>query len=74
MTIITLNDWEGIYDDDGKILDQGHGINYDEVLKKLGYEVVSHYIGDDELDSLGNCLPEKLSDILIYIEEKQKRK
>lgn len=71
LTKISLDDWEGIYDESGKLLTQGHSIRYDEVLEILGHTVKSEYIENDDLDEFGNSLPQDLSEIMAYIEKKQ---
>lgn len=70
LTVISLDDWIGIYKE-GKLLLQGHSIDYYELLEKLGYNVDSKYIPNDDLDEFGNQLPEQLSEITEYINSKK---
>jgi len=51
LIIMRGDDWEGVYYN-GKLLYQGHSIRWDEVLKKLGYNITSNYIEDDDWENL----------------------
>lgn len=70
LTIITLDDWAGVYDERGNLMNQGHSIDWREVLLKMDHELDSHYIEGDDLDEFGNTLPNRLKDILDYIAKK----
>lgn len=72
LTTVHLYDWAGIYDENGKLLTQGHSIRYDEVLDRLGYTIESLDVDeDDTLDAFGNQLPESLADLKEYFEKKK---
>jgi hypothetical protein len=71
LTRISLDDWEGIYNEEGVLLDQGHRIQWSRVVEKLGHSVEDHYIENDNLDEFGNHLPDRLSEILGYIKKKK---
>jgi len=70
LTIMRAEDWEGVYYD-GKLLSQGHGVQWNEVLWKLGYTVESNNLTDDHLEVLGWNLPEKLEDVQKVIDSKK---
>jgi hypothetical protein len=64
LTLVTnYDDWEGIYID-GKILDQGHDINWKEVLSNLGFELKIQEADYDWLAEQG-ALPDKLENCKI---------
>jgi hypothetical protein len=70
LTVISLDDWEGVYDEKGNLLDQGHSIRWEEVVEKLGHRVDFKYMEDpNNLQEFGNSLPDKLEDILYYIKK-----
>lgn len=71
LTRISLDDWEGIYSEDGKIICQGHRVDLYEILEQLGHSLKSYYLEGDDLDEFGNHLPDRLEDILEYIKNKK---
>ncbi len=71
LIIIRGDDWEGIYYN-GKLLEQGHSIQFDKVLEKLGYIVKSNYIeNENDWEQLGWALPENIEDVQKVIEIKK---
>jgi len=70
LIIMRGDDWEGVYYN-GKLLYQGHSIRWDEVLKKLGYNITSNYIEDDDWESLDWSLSENIEDVEMIINSKK---
>ena len=61
LTIVTnYDDWEGVYLD-GKIIDQGHSIDWKLVLSELGFTLDEQEADHDWLAYEG-YLPEKIED------------
>ena len=72
-TTVHLYDWAAIYDEQGRLLTQGHSLRWDEILEKLGHSVESLSMDEnDELDEFGNGFPALLEDLTAYIERKKK--
>jgi len=69
LVIISGDDWEGIYID-GKLIDEGHSIDWRFVLKVLGYNISGTYIEDEEFWEIGN-LPDKLEDLEVILNSKK---
>lgn len=68
LTLVTnYDDWEGVYLD-GKIVDQGHRIDWREVLKSLGH-IVKYEEADSAWLSERGCLPKKLEDCKFAVED-----
>lgn len=68
LTLVTNHDdWEGIYLD-GRILDQGHQIDWETVLSSLGFTLETQDADYDWLADEG-CLPEKLEDCKFASED-----
>lgn len=55
------NDWCGVYID-GKLVDQGHEVNWREVLGYLSFKIEDMTADGEWMDSVG-CLPDKLEDV-----------
>jgi len=70
LIIMRGDDWEGVYYN-GKLLYQGHSIRWDEVLKKLGYNITSNYIEDDDWENLNWSLSENIEDVEMIINSKK---
>ena len=65
------DDWEGIYYE-GKLLYQGHSINWYDVLKKLGYATKLKYIeSEEDWKELGWSLPENIEDVQKILDAKK---
>lgn len=61
IVIVSGDDWEGLYID-GKIVDQGHRLRLEEVLRLLGFDVDCKEADNEWLEQYGN-LPDKLKDV-----------
>jgi len=70
ITIISGDDWEGLYYK-GKLVDEGHSLHFENVLKKLGFYVNSEYLEEEDWETLDNHCPEKLEDINILLNTKK---
>jgi len=55
-------DWEGFYVD-GKLIDEGHSVNPAFLLEKMGYEVDSIELTEDQIEDLGYSLPPTMEKI-----------
>lgn len=68
---VSLDDWSGVYNaESGQIITQGHSIDWQELLEKLGHTVESKYISDpNDLDEFGNSLPVNFEDLRKYMED-----
>ncbi len=47
LTILNGDDWEGLYYN-GKLINEGHRINWIYALKKIGFKINSEYLTDEE--------------------------
>lgn len=56
-----LDDWEGLYID-GKLVQEGHVIQKDELLRHFGITLDTVEVAPDWLEDRGG-FPEKLSDV-----------
>ena len=71
ITFVSGDDWEGIYLN-GKLIDEGHYPDLSQVLKKLGYEINSIYIEQEEIwDEFGNTCPSNLEQVESIIAAKK---
>jgi len=61
ITIVRAEDWEGVYID-GKLIDDAHSFEGDEVLFMLGIDCEVKWADDTWLSERGR-LPEKLEDV-----------
>jgi hypothetical protein len=67
LVIVTGDDWQGIYID-GKLYNQGHSINYENVIENLGYTIRHIYIENDETwEKLDYNCPEELEKVEIIL-------
>ena len=68
LTIVSNNDdWDGMYLD-GLIIDQGHQLDWEHILSKLGFSLESKEADYDWLSERGN-LPSELDDCKFIVED-----
>jgi len=60
ITIVHVEDWVGVYRD-GKLLDQGHSFQEEQLLRVLGIEAESFWV--EPADSAADALPPELSQL-----------
>ena len=71
ITFVSGGDWTGTYFN-GELIDEDNSVNYEKVLKSLGYKLNSIYIREEEIwDKLGYSCPKNLEDIEIIIASKK---
>lgn len=63
LTIVRAGDWEGIYID-GKLVDDAHSFESEDVLKMLGIDCEVKWANDAWLSERGR-LPEKLQEVVF---------
>lgn len=59
-TVVLLDDWEGLYDPDGKLLNQNHRLSIRDIFKALNIELK---VVSAELDEGEGSLPDNLQDV-----------
>lgn len=71
VSIYKADDWSGTYLN-GKLIDEGHSVNLNDLMEKLssefGFEYKTDYESSD-LDEFGNCMPENEIDIKRHFEK-----
>lgn len=71
LTIVSGEDWEGIYYNN-QLIDQGHSINWRNVLEHFGYTIKSKSIDSEEQwEILGWNLPNQLSEVESLLNSKK---
>lgn len=66
-----VEDWEAVYFK-GKCITQGHLVELEDVLPKLGIDFKSEYIEDaNDLDDFGNSFPHEEKDLLKWLNDKK---
>jgi hypothetical protein len=68
LTLVTnYDDWEGLYLD-GEMIEQGHKINWEDVLSYLNFNLETKEADYDWLADEG-ALPEKIEDCKFAVED-----
>lgn len=71
LTIVSGEDWEGVYYNN-QLIDQGHSINWRNVLEHFGYTIKSKSIDSEEQwEILGWNLPNNLSELESKLNSKK---
>lgn len=60
-TVVRVEDWVGIYNEDGNLLGQGHSFDPQEVIKMLGYDVETIWL--ENMPTEEGSLPNYLDDV-----------
>lgn len=72
ITILSTDDWEGLYHN-GELLDEGHSINFYSILRKLGYHI--EYISVDDPEEFENYFgtncPDTLDEVKMKLDVKK---
>jgi len=63
LTIIKGDDWEGLYDSDGKLVAEGHRLTYSDLADALGIVITEKRANIEWLEDNGR-LPKRLSDVV----------
>ena len=61
VTLVKADDWAGLYLD-GKLIEQGHDIRIDDLLRHLGIKAEILWANDEWLNKLGG-LPTNLEEV-----------
>ena len=68
LTIVTNNDdWDGMYLD-GQLIDQGHQLDWEHILSKLGFILETKDVDNDWLSECGS-LTSKLEYVKFAVED-----
>ena len=63
LTIIKADDWEGLYDDSGSLLAEGHSLTYEDIADALGIVITEKRANQAWLEDIGR-LPKRLSEVI----------
>jgi hypothetical protein len=63
LTIIKGDDWEGLYDDSGTLVAEGHSLTYSDLADALGIVISERRANIAWLEDNGR-LPKRLSDVI----------